>query len=640
MIATDRANGLVLGGSGAAWWLTRALSPRPQVRVAAGDGTNSYPTQAPIAGQAPAEPWAMYLADTTGRYRYIGLDLDAHEGGAPQASRDATAIATVLDQAGIEHVICESGPTGGRHVWIALAETADPQLVRHLTHSFQGLATSLDPTPLLNPTTGCLRPPDAPHRHGGASRVIAGDLATLRHPTTTPAQLVALATRLNEEFGDVATVTSLPHAAELRVPVDEDGRPWLPGPRRAMPAKSRAAVDEDAAASEDASRVLYVILLGAAAAHWHYRDAAALVATAPGMEYARTQRARHGGRARQARPPHGAQSSEAALGRVWQAAVRFVATHARQAGDDPTFDPRAEAIAATVDQVQRRADAAPGRWTRGGGPADRRVLDALCLLALQAVSAAVEADVRRLALLAGIGRETARTALLRLAGDGWINRAQAGAGRHATTWTIEPQTAIHMDADHARSQGAARPAGAGSRWRNLLLDELTPRLDLARHDTFTNPHALGLAAGNLYARLNSPHQVTTTEITPLLDRLAHAGLIVATPTGWRRTRPEIRDLAARRLGVEGRLDAREGRYKAERDLWEWWQSELEWMTTPGRHKRRRQPTGQMALTFGRPWDIYPPYPRRADGRADYRAARAMINAGALDHLHQILATAA
>ncbi|WP_367343201.1 hypothetical protein [Propionibacterium sp.] len=639
MIATD-ADNRDATHIGAAWRLTRTLSPRPQVRAASGDQVNAYPTQVPVAGPAPAGPWAMYLTDAQRRYRYIGLDLDAHEGGAPQASRDATAIATVLDQAGIEHVICESGPTGGRHVWVALAETADPQLVRHLTHSLQGLATSLDPTPLLNPTTGCLRPPDAPHRHGGASRVIAGDLATLRHPTTTPAQLVALATRLNEEFGDVATVTSLPHAAELRVPVDEDGRPWLPGPRRAMPAKSRAAVDEDAAASEDASRVLYVILLGAAAAHWHYRDAAALVATAPGMEYARTQRARHGGRARQARPPHGAQSSEAALGRVWQAAVRFVATHARQAGDDPTFDPRAEAIAATVDQVQRRADAAPGRWTRGGGPADRRVLDALCLLALQAVSAAVEADVRRLALLAGIGRETARTALLRLAGDGWINQAQAGAGRHATTWTIEPQTAIHMDADHARSQGAARPAGAGSRWRHLLLDELPPRLDLARHDTFTNPHALGLAAGNLYARLNSPHQVTTTEITPLLDRLAHAGLIVATPTGWRRTRPEIRDLAARRLGVEGRLDAREGRYKAERDLWEWWQSELEWMTTPGRHKRRRQPTGQMALTFGRPWDIYPPYPRRADGRADHRAARAMINAGALDHLHQILATAA
>ena len=36
----------------------------------------------------------------------------------------------VLDQAGIEHVICESGPTGGRHVWIALAETADPPVIR------------------------------------------------------------------------------------------------------------------------------------------------------------------------------------------------------------------------------------------------------------------------------------------------------------------------------------------------------------------------------------------------------------------------------------------------------------------------------------------------------------------------------
>ena len=115
---------------------------------------------------------------------------------------------------------------------------------------------------------------------------------------------------------------------------------------------------------------------------------------------------------------------------------------------------------------------------------------------------------------------------------------------------------------------------------------------------------------------------------------------MATPTGWRRTRPELRDLAARQLGVEGHLGAREGRYKAERDLWEWWQAELEWMTTPGRHKRRHQPTGQIALTLGRPWDIYPPYPRRPDGRADHRAAREAVAAGALNHLHQDLATAA
>ncbi|MFT8395942.1 hypothetical protein [Propionibacterium sp.] len=623
----------------AAWRLTAVLSSRPEVRVAATDGTNSYPRQAPVAGPAPAGPWAMYLADAEGRYHYVGLDLDAHEGGDGQARQDAETIGQVLTAAGIAHVVCESGPSGGRHVWIGLAEPAEAQLVRDVAHSVQGLCPSLDATPLLNPTTGCLRPPGAPHRHGGASRVIAGDLTTLTQPATTPGQLVALASRINTHLGDTATVTSAPHAAELRLPTDDEGRPWLPGTRRPLPAKSRAALDTSLAPRADASRVLYVICLGAAAAHWHFHDLMPLVATAPGMEHARTQRVDHDYSRRRPRPAHGQQSPEAVLGRIWQAAVRWVATHERQAGDDPTFDPRAEQIAATVEAVQRRADASPGRWTRGGGPADRRVLDALCLLALQAMTPAVEADTRRLALLAGIGRDTARVGLIRLAADTWIAQVRPGEGRHAATWTIAPQTPFPGGIDTTRAQGAARPTGAGSRWRNQLLTNLHHRFDLATHDLFTTPHALGLAAGNLYARLGEAAEATT-DPAPLIERLAQTELIVLTQDGWHRTRPHIRDRIARRLGVEGRLAARRSRYTAERDLWNWWQAELEWMTTPGRHKRRSQPTGQIAFTLGRPWDLYPPYPRRPDGRADHHAARLALAAGALDHLHQDLPAAA
>ena len=137
MIATD-ADNRDATHIGAAWRLTRTLSPRPQVRAASGDQVNAYPTQVPVAGPAPAGPWAMYLTDAQRRYRYIGLDLDAHDGGAAQAERDATAIAAALTQSGIAHVVCESGPSGGRHVWIGVAETAEAQLVRHLAHSLQG----------------------------------------------------------------------------------------------------------------------------------------------------------------------------------------------------------------------------------------------------------------------------------------------------------------------------------------------------------------------------------------------------------------------------------------------------------------------------------------------------------------------
>lgn len=120
--------------------------------------------------------------------------------------------------------------------------------------------------------------------------------------------------------------------------------------------------------------------------------------TSPGLEHVRTSRDRSG---RRTRPPSGPNSAAAVLGRQWRKAVQYVPGSDRRIGDDPTFDARADTIAAHVREVQARADAAAGRWTRGGGPADRRILDVLCVLALQALSASVEADTRRLALLPG-----------------------------------------------------------------------------------------------------------------------------------------------------------------------------------------------------------------------------------------------
>lgn len=148
--------------------------------------------------------------------------------------------------------------------------------------------------------------------------------------------------------------------------------------------------------------------------------------------------------------------------------------------------------------------------------------------------------------------------------------------------------------------------------------------DYARHDIFTG-HTKRIAAGNPYARLNDP-RATTTGLVPLLGGLARTGLIVATPTGWRRTRPELRDLAAARLCVAGRLDAREGRYKAERDLWEWWQVGLEWLTTPDDTSDATSPRDRLRSRSADP-GTSTPYPRRPDGRADHRAAHALMHAG-------------
>src|SRR5690606_25083083 len=171
----------------------------------------------------------------------------------------------------------------------------------------------------------------------------------------------------------------------------------------------------------------------------------------------------------------------------------------------------------------------------------------------------------------------------------------------------------------------------------------TARTTAARHDAFTPAHALGLHAGNTYARITKP--MTTTDLArttaqhpdtarTTLHRLAQHGLVIRTSAGWAPTAIDARDAAAARLGVTGTLQGRAERYRVERVLWAWWRSEETWMKTSGRHRRSKRPSlAQPALAFGHPWDLFPAYPR-SGRRGDHRAARAAVLAGELPHAHR------
>ena len=613
------------------WALTRSISPRASVRVAVVDAygqvANEYVSHRRVTEAEPDRPWAVYLAGPDRRFRLLCFDLDAKTAGtAAAADRDAQVLTALMGDVGLPAVVCRSGPGGGRHVWTALAESVDAETVATLARLARHLCPTLDLAPLSNAATGCVRPPGAPHRAGGHSTVLSGDLGTLTTPTGTAAQVRALVSRLAQLVDDAEPAHDLDPRTPL--PVDEHARLYLPGPRRELPAVSAAALREDAA-SGDASAVLWRVLIGAAAARWRHADVAALVDTAPGLEHVRTERDRG------QRQHRGRREAAAVLRRQWDKAVRYVAGSVRQIGDDPTFDPRAGAIAAHVRAVQTRADAAGGRWTRGGGPADRRVLDVLCVLALQAVSAAVEADTRRLALLAGIGRETARTALLRLSEDGWITQAQPAAGIRAAHWTIDPTAVVHSSITIERSQADPRAVGAGSAERSALLASLTARSAAATHDLFTRGPALGHRAGNTYARTTTEPQeldylaratgASEVSTARTLARLTSAGVLVQTRAGWRRHASDRRHAAAMRLGVAGRLDERSARYAIERELWAWWQAEDAWMRAPRRPAAKRRPgRGQLSLLPDEGTHAYGPHPRRADGRLDWREARRII----------------
>jgi hypothetical protein len=614
-----------------AWLLTRAIAPRDHVRIAAVDvsGTilNQYSRRWPTGrALAPAVPWAVPLADIDG-FRLLAFDLDAKQGES-QAGIDATAIADLLTGHGINHVVCRSGPSGGRHVWVATIEPVPSALVGLLARLLAARCPSLDIAPLRNAATGCVRPPGSPHRDGGRSEVLLGDAIALLEPSTTLAQIEGL---VRELVDAVNTTGPSPDAGTDAVRVDVHGHPYLPGSKRELPAASRTALDA-AVGDGDASVVLNRVLLGAAASHWHFRDLLQLIPTAAGLEHVRTRRTSRG------RSPRPARERMETLARQWRYAVRFVADHPRRTGVDATFDRRAGNMTDVVRALQERADAAAGRWSHGGGPSDRRVLDCLHRFALTALETGIEADTRRIALSCGIGRETARVALQRLASDGWIQLAQPAAGVHGAAWQIDPQNRLHRELEHGRSQAATRPEGAGAADRTLLLQQLEDRATLATHDVFTGDHALPLAAGNLYSRLTPGTALPRTAADgPLLERLAQFRLVTTASTGPVHTDPVERDRAAAQLGVDGRLAARRERYVAERAAWGWWQAEHAWMCGPRSRADGRARPDQVPLWQPAGSSRYPKHPRGPDGRADWTAARAAVREGALTPALTLLA---
>lgn len=614
------------GGDGDGWALTSRISPRRVVRAAAVDADghplNSYPLVHPVAGARPGTPWAVHLADAAGRYRLLCADLDA-KASSEAAAADATRLVGLLAELGIPHLVCASGPTGGRHVWLGLRDSLDAEVVRALAHLLKAWLPSLDVAPLVNPTSGCVRPPGSPHRLGGRSRVIAGSAAVLTDPAVTTDQVHALMVRLA-----AFVQPSTPAQAGRRRPVAEvDGLPFLPGPKRALSASCRALLE--ATPTGDLSAVLWRILCAAAAARWRYADVGAL-ADAPGLEHARTLR---DGPTRRPRPTRGPASPTAVLRRQWTRAVHAVADLAPGVeGSDATFDNRAETVTALVRTVQRRADATPGRWGRSrAGLAQRRILDALCLFHLQAVRAnEVEADIRRLALTCGLDRETARRSLLALAADGWIARTHPAAGRRGARWTIDPGDAIHTRVSGMLSQADPRPAGTGPALRTTLIDDLDDRLRASAHDAFAG-QGLGLEAGSMYGRLHEPLdtlQCARLQGWPLdktsriLEHLSQVGLAEGAGRGWQRTGGEDLDRVAVELRTHGVGQRRADRYALERALWEWWRAELDAL------RRAHRRLGLRPLPRGcRQGLSWPRHPRRRDGRADFHAARQVLPGG-------------
>lgn len=619
------------------WALTAQLSPRPFVRVAArdasGDILNQYDRTWPTAEAAPTTTWAMLLADDDLRFRYLCFDFDSAAGNAP---RDASRMSYWLDELNIPHLVCISGPTGGRHVWVRLGSPAEASAVHDLAYYVRSILASLDVHPLTNPASGCVRPPYAPHRAGGFSQPL-GDLGSITEHEADEDALAHL-TALFVDLGATlpTPATALPHGAV----VDADGNPKIRGPKRPLsPAMSELL---HSSPGPDASHTLARVLIAAADARWAFTDVTALTDSAPALEHARTRRVGT------TRTPRTSKDTAKVLAGLWKYAVRFVAAHPRaRTGDDSDYRERMDAVHTAVTTAQQRADALPGLWaTRngrvGGTHSQRVVLDALCLYMLQSSQHVVEADIRRLSADTGYGRTTVHTALRALteegaAGPAWVQRVGTAEGVNGQRYRLHPRFSPEDQVTN-RTQARMRAVAGGTPKTLSLIRELSTRLALLAHDVFCAPRSLGRTSGLLFTHL-SPDSPTTahqlalsTGIDPALLRrrlyaLTRDGLAVRVGEGWRRGGAESRDFIARRRDVSGYLAARRAAYEVERKVWAWWLAEVTWMQE--RDKPRRGQQAPRAWSSARTPE-YAAYPRGPSRRRDHAKAAELVKAGYLE----------
>ncbi|WP_370185729.1 helix-turn-helix domain-containing protein [Rhodococcus wratislaviensis] len=556
--------------------------------------------------QQPEFPWAIYLASSDHRFRLLAFDFDTSRFGADQARSDADRLAAHLDDLGVYYLRAHSGPAGGQHIWLRLgADGADPTAVRELARVLGQHYPTFDRSPLGNPDKGVVRPPGAPHRHGGRSiphlagaklqqaleRVSRGtapdvvDWLLARHPHVEPA------TPLDEQ-----------RRRPQRIIEDAAG-PRLDRPRRPLPHRTAALLATVPSKGADRSALAYTILLSMAHAGHTLDDARAAVATAPGLIRLREDAAR------------GRDDTERQWGRALARAATFTA--------NPGQAPR-EPIDGELDEIEHALAATTAHWGRRGGASDERILHALTAFARTARTRVVDIDCRRLAQACGIDASTVSRRLRVLAAEGWVTLATPGTGSRAATWILNRP----VDAEDFRAtQG--EPAPASGMGLTLLAHHT--------HDVWSYRRCGGLGAAaarvHWFYRLGAETPEALAEMTGyglaftvhILRQLAAAGLLNTMVKGKQLLCAF--EHAAKALGVSGINARRIARHLADRELFAWWNEEQQWRTTPGKKRGTRRPqlASILTLPISAPARVrYGRFPTKQNGKADYTTARKIV----------------
>lgn len=521
---------------------------RPTIRVDR-DGDHAVYIDAPAGAERPDRPHALYLADERQRFHLLGFDFDAHQDGLlPKV--DAAALQAILTAANIPHLACTSGPGEGVHVWVRLSAPATAAAVRGLAKALDTAFPSFDPTPLLNPTTGCLRAPGSPHRHGGHSTPL-GDVHVLPARFEDVARALAGLAASSSTPAKAASMTAI-----RRQPIDTTswGTPHLRGPRRPLPAQFRALAHKPIGLADDASAIAWSLMLACAHARFTQEDLhrAAFIDMWPGLEYLRTIRQDDHRTPRPRQEQH--------LEQQWHRAVDTAASI--PAPTEDTCSDQWRAAALRVAAFQQQCDTQPARWKGCTGIVDRLLVDALCWHTARAATKTVHLSERAWALTAGLDRSTVHRRLRVLVRDGWIVRRREAAGPWAAQWSL-------------REGGGYSGSGPNP---TQVVEALGKRLESARHDVWCAP-GYGQSAWTLWqAILAGAHTVRELQAASGLGRTAVkeklAGLTQARLIDGQGRRAYIGrqrlTAAAEHLGVRGAHADKTRLYALHSAAFVWW----------------------------------------------------------------------
>lgn len=615
-----------------AWSLTRRLCPRPAVRVMVreADGglfENAYPRFFPVGPQEPSTPWAMPLADESGSFRLLCFDFDGKEKDGQEAVEravdDCSALVDVLRICEIDHVVCASSASGGRHVWVALPFGVPAETVGAMAIAARANFRSLDHGMLLNPRQGAARPPLSPHRDGSSSTVIQGNLEQLLTSTVSAGDIDRLSDELHRRKPALRVEHSQPSG-------EVDASHQVHKTLSAWGENHMGTID----GGSNPSWTGFMCLLAAASAGWAYVDVQQAARVAPGMEHYRTKNTGRGDRR-----PRSAHEAAERLERQWEKAQQYASLHAvlppaSASPRDPADLTELSALVAAVNDLLDRFQVSPGRWGRTERAiSERSIMTALAYLTLHTGKRSVAASIRDLALLTGLGRTTAADALKGLRAAGYVQLDVAADAGNASQWSLRSDFSTASGRVRSQPLNNPRPPADLFNDRVGLVQVVESDLVDARHDLFSRK-GLGHLAGKAYALLRRTPRVsvgsaaralgvTERHMATVLSRLKVHRLIVKEVDGWSRSKRDLRNAAARNLGIDGTLTDRAARYAVEREVWAWWQAEVGHRSSEPRQRPRRPHVSSRLLfeesdVFGE--RVWPLYPRDAQGRADHREA--------------------